>query len=182
MRQLMLLVHRSVNVAPPALSLRMASSGRVVPAGTAFVLLMAACSAGQSTIEIRARSSTTAQEGIAGIHIWLNDAPYDASDFRADASGLLGLRAAVPNSGRLHIAMELRQGSDVVAAGSFSIEMTQNFEWGMDLFRQIADPLAACFGCFGAERFPVIPSAQNEPGEAVWFAWGGERRGSDVVY
>lgn len=42
--------------------------------------------------------------------------------------------------------MELVQNGEVVAGGSFSLEMSDNFEWGMDLFRQADDPLVGCFG------------------------------------
>ena len=140
------------------------------------------CSTDRSTIEIRARSSVTAPEGIAGIRLWLNSREYTADDFARDSDDLLEIFAEVPNSGELQIAMELMQSGEIVAEGSFTLNMSKNFEWGMDLFRQAGDPLDTCFGCSGVRSFTIAEAFQNEPGEAIWFAWGGRPRGSDIVF
>jgi hypothetical protein len=78
--------------------------------------------------------------------------------------------------------MEFSQDGEVVAQGSFTLTMSDNFEWGMDLFRQADDPQVGCFGCLGSQSFAISGESQNEPGEAVWFVWGGQTRGSDIVY
>ena len=145
-------------------------------------LVSQACSTERSTIEIRARASLSQPQALAGIRLWLNSVPYTAADFTRDGDGLLEIYVEVPNVGGLQIAMELIQSGEVVAEGSFILEMTHNFEWGMDLSRQSNDPLLGCIGCFGVESFPITQVAQNEPGEAIWFAWGGKPRGSDIVY
>lgn len=130
------------------------------------------CSASRSTLEIRARASLTEPEGIAGVRLWLNFVLYTAEDFARDSDGLLEIFTEVPNSGDLRIAMELIQHGEVVAEGSFTLAMSDNFEWGMDFFRQADDPLEGCFGCLGARSFPIAEKAQNEPGEAIWFRLG----------
>lgn len=147
-----------------------------------LTILSAGCSSAESTLEIRVHASVTDEEGVAGIRISLDGVEYDASDFRPDANGILEIRARVPNAGELQIAVELLQESAVVAAGSFNLSMSRDYEWGMSLFRQVANPMDQCFGCSGARGFPIAPSAQNEPGEAIWLVWGGAPRGSDIVH
>ncbi len=144
--------------------------------------LSGGCSKSRSTIEIRARASLTKEEGIAGIRLWLDSVEYGAEDFAADSDRLLEISSEVPNSGDLLITMELIQNGEIVSAGSLTLPMSDDFEWGVDLFRQASDPLEVCIGCFGARTFPVAGEAQNEPHEAIWFAWGGKPRGSDIVF
>jgi len=140
------------------------------------------CSQSHSTIEIRARASLTDPEGIAGIRLWLDSVEYAAEDFAGDLGGVMEISVEVPNSGDLQIVVELVQAGEVVAQGAFTMTMSDDFEWGMDLFRQAQDPLVGCFGCSDARSFPVAEGVQNEPGEALWFAWGGIPRGSDIVF
>jgi len=57
--------------------------------------------------------------------------------------------------------VELSQNGVVVAAGSFGLSMSDNFEWGMDLCRQAENPEPTCFGCDGARGFPIDEAAQT---------------------
>jgi hypothetical protein len=145
------------------------------------VLSASACSSDRSTIEIRARASLEEAQGFAGLVLWLNGREFTATDF-SPSSGSMRLFTGVPNSGQLEIRLELHQDGDLVAEGMFSLDLLDNFEWGMDVFRQPSDPGATCIGCAGTAGFLLVVTAQNEVAEAVWFAWGGKRRGSDVVF
>ena len=144
--------------------------------------LAVGCSSSRSTIEIRARASISEPEGIEGIRLWLDSSEYTSEDFVDDSDGLLEIFAEVPNSGDLLIAIELTQDGAVVAQGSFSLPMADNFQWGLDLFRRADDPQVGCCGCFGVRSFSIAEEAQNEPGEAIWITWGGQARGSDIVF
>lgn len=141
-----------------------------------------ACSGNRSTIEIRARSAVSEVAGIAGIRLQFNSVQYTCEDFTLGSAGFLRIFAEVPNSGTLLIEMELIQDATVVSEGSFTLAMSDDFEWGIDLFRQAGDPQEFCFGCLGSEGFPIAEMAQNEPGEAIWLSWGGRPRGSDIVF
>lgn len=144
--------------------------------------LAVACASAHSSLEIRSRAPLMDETGLAGLRLWLDSRQYTAADFERDADGRPAISAEVPNAGDLRISMELTQGGEVVASGSFALAMSPDFEWGMDLFRQAQNPLPGCLGCFGAQAFLISEIAQNEAGEAIWFAWGGRPRDSDIVH
>jgi hypothetical protein len=140
------------------------------------------CEDARSTIEIRPRASLADEEGLGGMMLRVGSDTYVPADFSADDAGLIELSRPVPNSGMLEFGVELRQQGITVAEGAFSLEMHRNFEWGMDIFRQVADPTELCFGCAGVQRFEISAEHQNQPGEAMWVTWGGQERGSGIVY
>ena len=152
--------------------------------GPALVLLgvvLAGCDGG-STLEIRPRGSLEDSTSLAGIRLEVNGRTITAGSFAPDESGLTEVKLDVPNSGRLTIHVELRQGGRTAVSESFSWEMAEDWEWGMDIFRQASDPTVYCLGCAGDVAFGVAPWAAREPGESLWFAWGGKPRGSDIVF
>lgn len=152
---------------------------------TALALVLAACGVvggDVSTIEVRPRASLTRENGLAGLTFRIGQDEYVASDYAPDEEGLVELSRDLPNSGIVGFGLELRQRGALVAQGEFNLKMRRNFEWGMDIFRQVEDPTEGCFGCEGVRRFEIAEEFQNEPGEAVWIAWGGQERGSDIVY
>ncbi|MDH5589710.1 MAG: hypothetical protein OEZ65_09090 [Gemmatimonadota bacterium] len=148
----------------------------------ALLSVIAGCADDRSVMEIRARAPIDSEDGLAGIRVLLNETLYGARDFAPGEGGLPRVRADVPSDGFLRIDLVLYQGGEVVAGGGASIAMQGNFEWGLDVFRQIEDPLDTCMGCFRTEMIPIGAAWQNEPGEAVWLAWGGRARGSDIIY
>ena len=156
---------------------------RIVLTVVAILGLVVACGDNpRSTIEVRPRAPLSSEAGLAGLIFRIGSRQYAASDFAADNHGLLEASAQLPNSGIVQFGLELRQGGVIVAHGEFSLEMRRNFEWGMDIFRQVTDPTETCFGCMGVHRFPVDAAFQNQPGEAIWIVWGGKERGSDIVF
>lgn len=162
----------------------MPTVGRVMRTAAATLAIgfaCAACSPSGSTIEIRLRAPLTETGGFDGLLLWLGDRQFTSEDF-ADDSGVTELFARVPNEGTLLIRIELSHGGVVVAEGALDLTLRDEFEWGMDLYRQTTDPADFCLGCMGSVSFPISESAQNDPGEAVWIAWGGKPRGSEIVF
>ena len=145
------------------------------------LFLLAGCS-GSSTLEIRPRASLSDSTGLAGLVLVINGRQIRASHFQLDGSGRTGVLLDVPDQGRLQIQVELTQGGQVVAEGIIAWALAEDFEWGLDIFRQASDPTASCFGCSGSDRIPISAVAQGEPDEALWFAWGGKPKGSDIVF
>lgn len=50
--------------------------------------------------------------------------------------------------------MELIQDGEIVSAGSLTLPMSDDFEWGVDLFRQASDPLEVCIGWLRGPQLP----------------------------
>ncbi len=88
----------------------------------------------------------------------------------------------VPESGRLTIGIRLREGGQLAAEGSVEIPLQDDFEWGSSIFRRADDPSVGCFGCIDTVRIPIEEEFQRVADEALWFSYGGKRRGSDVVF
>lgn len=145
-------------------------------------ILVTACSE-PSTLEIRSQASLEDSTGVAGLVLQVDGQEFKAEDFRPDdLGGVPELLLQVPNRGELRIEVHLYQGGHLVAEGSVSWALRDEHEWGLDIFRQVDDPTQACFGCIGRERIRITENAQSEPGEALWFAWGGEPKGSGIVF
>ena len=150
-----------------ALSLAMGSSG---------------CGDPGSTLEIRPRGSLTDSTSLAGIELEFDGRRVTAADFGPDETGLVTVELDVPNSGQLLIRVQLWESGRLVAEGDAGMTMASEHEWGVDIFRTATDPTETCFGCSGSASFPVAEWAAREAGEAVWVVWGGQPRGSDIVY
>jgi hypothetical protein len=137
-----------------------------------------ACDSG-STLEIRAQASLTDPAGLAGLEMDVAGLTVTASELRA-GGGRVELR--VPDRGTLPVRVRLFQGDELVAGGELTLEMADDWEWGMDVFRRVENPALGCFGCRGDVGFPIAEGAAAAPGEAVWVTWGGDERDSDVIY
>lgn len=88
----------------------------------------------------------------------------------------------VPDAGQLTIEVELIQNGETVAEGQAEWTLHDDYEWQLDIHRQVADPTETCLGCSGPVRLEIADEVQSEPGEDLWLTWGGIRRGSGVVY
>lgn len=148
------------------------------------LLLLSGCGGPDySTMNIRLYASLTDPQGFAGLTLWVGGRPLVAADERRDGRGPSDMLVRVPNGGDLVIRMELRQGGRVVSGGEFTIGMLENFEWSLGVQRRVDDPALLCLGlgCVGSAGFPIAEDAQAEAGETVWFSWGGQPRGSNIV-
>lgn len=157
--------------------------------GSRFLLLLLAAStpvltacAGESTLEIRPMESLSDESELAGLVLRLQGRELRADDFQAADGGVPRVELEVPNSGILTVRAELFQDDRLVASGVIGWEMREEYRWGLSVFRQADDPADACFGCMGSDGLTVDEAFRNEPGERLWFTWGGRPRGSDVVY
>jgi len=146
-------------------------------------LLFATGCSESSTLEIRSHAALEDSSGVAGLVIQVAGHEFRAEDFQPDdVGGIPQVLLNVPNKGTLSIEVQLYQQGSVVASGTVSWALRDEYEWGLDIFRQRDDPTETCFGCDGTERIGLIENAQSEPGEALWFAWGGRPKGSDIVF
>jgi hypothetical protein len=139
-------------------------------------LVLVACEDG-STLEIRPRSSLTDSAGLAGIRMDVDGRTLTARDFEIGEVHL-----SVPDAGELVILVELDQAGRSAVQGSVRLQMAEDWEWGLDIFRTVRDPLETCMGCMGHVRLVLPEWAAAEEGESLWFVWGGKPKGSDVVY
>lgn len=62
----------------------------------------------------------------------------------------------VPNSGRLDIRLKLHQGDEIVGEGKVGWGLRNDYEWDLDILRQIDDPTDTCLGCTGKECVEIV--------------------------
>lgn len=114
-----------------------------------------------------------------GLHVLVSGAETSRSftleDFSKNDVGLLETPPfEVASSGDLTISVEL--SNDVVASGSVSLELRENFNWSIDLFRQTDDPASECMGCLGSHGIEIAQS-----NERVWIVWAGQSDAEDDI-
>lgn len=135
--------------------------------------------ASQMTVELFADANA-----FPGLHVLISGADgaetsrsFSLEDFSENDVGRLETPPfEVPSSGDLTISVEL--SNDVVATGSVSLELRENFNWSIDLFRQTDDPASECMGCLGSHGVEIAQS-----NERLWIVWAGQNdAGDDIVF
>lgn len=91
-------------------------------------------------------------------------------------------RFEVAASGSIRIRVRLEDEGRIIADGRLELAARPDFEWDVDLFYSTEDPAERCLGCIGTKEVPITEDFRLEPGESLWFAWGGREEGSDVVF
>lgn len=88
----------------------------------------------------------------------------------------------VAEAGLLEVRIAVTEGGATVTEGAVRFDAIEDFRWNVHVAYQVEDPTSGCFGCRGAEAFPVAEAARAAPAESLWIWWAGRRRGSDLVF
>lgn len=65
-----------------------------------------------------------------------------------------------------------------LSEGRVELELRNDWEWEVQFHLTERDPTATCFGCIGAERFPLA----SDDGPSLWVVWGGNSINNPVIY
>jgi hypothetical protein len=89
----------------------------------------------------------------------------------------------VPDAGSLQGEFTLESSTgQVIAAGSFDIELYPGWRWNLGFYPGKGDPAASCFGCAGSVGFEISPEYRAAAGDSLWVVWGGGPRQGGIVY
>ncbi len=87
---------------------------------------------------------------------------------------------ATASAGNLDIEFVLRSGADTVSAGAIRLRLRPDWQWGVRVAPDSADPTRFCFGCMGHAGF-AIRTAQAAF-DSVYLVWSGNSISDPVVY
>ena len=65
-----------------------------------------------------------------------------------------------------------------LSEGRVELELRNDWRWEVQFHLAEDDPTARCFGCVGAERFPLV----SDDTRSLWVVWGGNSISNPVVY
>jgi hypothetical protein len=109
---------------------------------------------------------------------------WTGDDFRTSASSAVPTTPSVstPTSGTAQVAFELQDGNAVISSGTVSIPLQGDWIWNLHLIASTENPMHGCFGCQGAQAFPLAEAWREEEKDSVWVVWGGNSISHPVIY
>ena len=78
-----------------------------------------------------------------------------------------------PTSGQLDMNFTLANQGAIVSAGTVRVDLRPDWTWGFDITIDSVNPVRLCFGCIGAQSFPLNAAYRRGPADSVWVSWGG---------
>lgn len=88
----------------------------------------------------------------------------------------------VTETGTIRVRVRVEEQGETVASGEVDFQAVEDFDWNVTVAFDTENPIAGCFGCMGAEAFPVAEAFRTAPAESLWVWWGGKRKGSDAIF
>lgn len=86
-------------------------------------------------------------------------------------------------SGRLRMLYSvLSAGGVPVNEGSLSIELKDDWRWGIDFHFSANNPVETCFGCSGYQSLELDPSLGLGGDVLLFIVWGGNSISDPVIY
>jgi hypothetical protein len=78
---------------------------------------------------------------------------------------------AVANEGTATVNVRLRNDNVTVANGTINVELRDEEDWRVTVFRSVEDPRGLCADCENSARFDIAAAEQRAPGEGLWIVW-----------
>lgn len=159
----------------------------IVVAAFSLIAGLSACGE-SSTAKIQLHASPETPGEMDAMTVWIREDDRTVRFTRPEGapSGSGGWETPVTevgSRGTLTVAVQVTDDSvRRNTQGHVRLDLRESFRWTIDVFRRADNPAEGCFGCTGVDSTPLPEVLQNEPGEMLWITWGGQKRGSDVVY
>jgi hypothetical protein len=78
---------------------------------------------------------------------------------------------AVDNEGTATVNVRLRRDAVTIANGTVTVQLRDEENWRVRVYRSVTDPIGLCAGCENSVRFDIAAAFQREPGESLWVVW-----------
>lgn len=167
----------------PVLSLASAA-----PLGALLSLSVLTACGDSSTAQVRLHASPETPGEMDAMTVWLREGDRSVRFTRPKQAppGSGGWETPVTDVGSQGTLTVVVEATDDSVRRNLQahvrIDLRESFRWTVDVFRRADNPAEGCFGCMGVDSTPLPDVLQNEPGEMLWITWGGQKKGSDVVY
>ena len=149
--------------------------------------LVVACGPPDATVSVAYRAA--APLSLAGLTVVATDGghrwTWRGSEFQPDPQN--GDAPSSPKhetqtSGSLILDFRFADGADPITAGTVTLPLQSDWEWGVSIMLSTADPAFQCMGCAGSKALPLPPAYRQSGRDSVWLVWGGNSIRHPVVY
>jgi hypothetical protein len=146
--------------------------------------LLAACSNDQSKADAAYMGRTELPPSAVVLRI---DAAGRVRTFRGADLETSGLQVRTPTvstatGGTLRVSYVLGPADAEASRGEVSLGLRDDWGWGVTVQIDSANPTRFCFGCMGAQSFPLAAAYRRSAKDSVWMTWGGNSIKNPVVY
>jgi hypothetical protein len=110
---------------------------------------------------------------------------WNASDFRPrpEDAALSTPEVETSTSGPdLEVSYQLESGGAVVSTGMVTLPRKSDWRWTVTIFASTTNPQEDCFGCFGAQAFPLAEALRTPGQDSVWLVWSGNSINDPAIY
>ena len=167
----------------PPLSLRHPSrraARALVALRPLLLLLVAACGSLEPeyagiVVRFREEAPVTRERLVVTVSDGDTEWFLEGTDLEATADGWLAARELrVAPGGDLSIRIALRGvGSEPAASGQLSLPLPPDARWRLDVFPSDVSHAAACDGCAGVARFPILAQFRPSAQDWLYVTWTG---------
>ena len=103
------------------------------------------------------------------------------ADFRAVGDRQFNAAPLAVGDGPARVTCSVARGG-AESAVSVDIDLEGDWDYGVSCTVSEFAPDAGCFGCRGSATAPLDPALGFDPSLQLGLAWGGDPRGSGIVY
>jgi hypothetical protein len=82
----------------------------------------------------------------------------------------------------IEVTYQLESGGAVVSTGTVILPRKSDWRWGVSIFASTTNPQEDCFGCFGAQAFPLAEALRAPGQDSIWLVWGGNSIDDPAIY
>ena len=113
---------------------------------------------------------------------------WTPADFRPDpedpgAPFLTTPEVATSTSGPdIVVTYRLESGGAVVSTGTVTLPRRSDWRWGVNISASTTNSQEDCFGCVGAQGFPLAEAFRPPGQDSIWVVWGGNSIDDPAVY
>ena len=150
---------------------------RIAAAATFVGVTAAACPGSDARVSVEYRSSSVLPRDLFTVQI------QDGARVRTLRGAQLdGREFSTATSGSLRFGYRAVSSTTVVSEGSVEVPLRDDWRYGFDIFVDSLDPRRGCFGCVGAQAFPLAAAFQRSAKDSVWIVWGGNSISNPAIY
>jgi len=82
----------------------------------------------------------------------------------------------------LELAYRLQSAGIVISTGTVVLPRRSDWRWSVSVHSATTNPEENCFGCFGAQVFPLSDAFRAPGQDPIWVVWAGNSIDDPAIY
>jgi hypothetical protein len=151
-----------------------------------LVLLLAACG---DEARISTSAYLAAPLAIEMLEVTVRDGgrllQWSGSDFKSTPQNPIPSTPEVETSvggPDLELTYRLQSAGTVISTGTVVLPRKSDWRWSVSVHSATTNPEENCFGCFGAQVFPLAEAFRTPGQDSIWVVWGGNSIDDPAIY